>query len=62
MWSGTVGGPLRLRSGALVDVGSASFSVPGVVVCRYRGDGLLTAHQDFWDLATVLDQAGVPVG
>lgn len=62
VWSGTCTEPLRLRSGALIDRRGVRFSVPGVAVCSYREDGLITSHRDFWDLATVLHQAGVPIG
>jgi steroid delta-isomerase-like uncharacterized protein len=62
IWRGTVAGPLRLRSGDLVDVTGVRFSVPGIAACAYGADGKLTSHQDFWDLATVLDQAGVTIG
>lgn len=61
-WSGSFAGPLRLRNGALVDATGSAFSVPGIAACRYGEDGLLTGHRDFWDLATVLDQAKVPIG
>ena len=61
-WSGTFAGPLRLRDGSLLDASGTPFSVPGVAVCHYGADGRLTSHRDFWDLATVLDQAGVPIG
>lgn len=61
-WGGTVSGPLRLRDGTLVDAGDVAFSVSGVAVCRYGDDGRLTSHRDFWDLATVLHQIGVPIG
>ncbi|TDC99375.1 nuclear transport factor 2 family protein [Saccharopolyspora terrae] len=62
VWSGTVSGPLKLRSGKLVDLASTRFSVPGVAVCTFGEDGKLLSHDDYWDLATVLDQAAVPVG
>ena len=62
VWSGTVTGPLRLRSGRLVDATGHRFSVSGIAACEYRPDGKLTRHRDFWDLATVLDQASVPIG
>jgi steroid delta-isomerase-like uncharacterized protein len=61
-WSGTVRGPLRLRSGELVDVAGARFSVPGVAVGTYGDDGLLTSHDDYWDLASVLHQVGARIG
>ncbi|ALL79726.1 hypothetical protein AD006_31820 (plasmid) [Pseudonocardia sp. EC080610-09] len=62
IWSGTAGGPLKLRSGKLVDLKGKEFSVPGIAACAYDSDGLVTLHEDFWDLATVLDRAGIPVG
>lgn len=62
VWSGSFNGPLRLRSGKLIDATGTQFSVPGVAVCKYDESGKLTSHDDFWDLATVLDQAGVPIG
>ncbi|MCF7548590.1 nuclear transport factor 2 family protein [Pseudonocardia sp. WMMC193] len=62
VWSGSCTGPLRLRDGSLVDAGGARFSVPGVAVCTYDESGLLTSHRDYWDLTTVLLQAGVPIG
>jgi hypothetical protein len=62
VWSGTVTGALRLRSGKLVDATGGRFRVPGIAACAYRADGKLTSHRDFWDLATVLDQASVPIG
>lgn len=62
LWSGSVSGPLKLRSGKLVDASGTRFSVPGVAVCSYATDGLLTSHKDYWDLASVLDQTGVPMG
>lgn len=61
-WSGTFAGPLRLRSGTLVDATGSRFTVPGIAACEYRADGKLTRHRDFWDLATVLDQASVRIG
>ena len=62
VWTGTVTGPLRLRSGKVVDATGSRFSVPGLAACTYRADGKLTSHRDFWDLATVLDQASVRIG
>lgn len=62
VWSGSFNGPLRLRSGKLIDAAGTKFSVPGVAVCKYDADGKLTSHADYWDLATVLDQAGVSIG
>jgi len=62
VWSGSFDGPLRLRSGKLIDATGTHFSVPGVAVCRYDPAGKLTSHEDYWDLATVLDQAKVPIG
>lgn len=62
VWSGTFAGPLRLRSGRLVNATGTHFSVPGVAVCTYDTAGKLTTHRDFWDLATVLEQAAVPIG
>ncbi|CAJ1499177.1 nuclear transport factor 2 family protein [[Mycobacterium] burgundiense] len=62
VWSGSFDGPLRLRSGKLIDAMGTQFSVPGVAVCTYDANGKLTSHDDYWDLATVLDQAGVPIG
>ncbi|MGW5514395.1 nuclear transport factor 2 family protein [Nocardia africana] len=61
-WSGTFSGPLRLRSGKLIDAAGTRFSVPGIAACTYNGDGLLTTHRDFWDLGTVLDQTSVSIG
>ncbi|WP_067903087.1 nuclear transport factor 2 family protein [Nocardia vaccinii] len=61
-WSGSFAGKLRLRSGKIVDPAGARFTVPGVAVCRYDEFGLLTSHSDFWDLGTVLNQAGVSIG
>lgn len=61
VWSGTVRGPLKLRTGELVDVTGARFSVPGVAVCTYDDKGLLTGHDDYWDLATVLHQVGARI-
>jgi steroid delta-isomerase-like uncharacterized protein len=60
-WSGTFSGPLRLRTGHLVDATGSQFEVPGIAACTYDRDGRLTSHRDFWDLGTVLAQAGVPV-
>ncbi|WP_433567219.1 nuclear transport factor 2 family protein [Nocardia sp. CA-151230] len=62
VWSGTFSGALRLRSGQLVDAAGTHFTVPGVAVCTYDSDGLLTTHRDFWDLCTVLSQASVRIG
>jgi steroid delta-isomerase-like uncharacterized protein len=62
VWSGTFSGPLRLRSGKLVNATGARFSVPGVAVCTYDEHGKLTSHEDYWDLASVLEQASVPIG
>lgn len=62
VWSGTFNGPLRLRSGKLIDASGSHFSATGVAVCKYDADGKLTSHEDFWDLATVLDQLGIPIG
>ncbi|WP_433709353.1 nuclear transport factor 2 family protein [Nocardia sp. CA-084685] len=61
-WSGTCAGPLRLRSGELVNATGAHFSVPGIAVCTYDTNGHITTHRDFWDLGTVLNQASVPIG
>ncbi|MFE6926114.1 nuclear transport factor 2 family protein [Nocardia sp. NPDC057663] len=62
VWRGTFAGPLRLRSGKLVDASGTRFHVPGVAVCTYDSTGRLTSHRDFWDLTTVLHQASVPIG
>lgn len=61
IWTGTYDGPLRLRSGHVVDAAGKSFSVPGVAICEYDENGKLTSHEDYWDLATVLDQVGVTI-
>ncbi len=58
-WRGSTASPLRLRTGELVDLGDATFAVPGVAVCRFDEAGLLTSHRDFWDVTTMLAQAGV---
>jgi hypothetical protein len=57
-WSGTAAGALKLRDGGVVDATGKHFEVPGVAVCRFRADGALTSHKDFWELATVLHQIG----
>ena len=62
VWSGTFGGPLKLRNGALVDATGKHFSSEGVSFCRYDTAGRLTSHRDFWDLATLLHELDVPVG
>jgi len=61
-WTGSFAAPLRLRSGELVDATGGKFAVPGIAACRFDRTGKLTQHRDFWDLATVLDQASVPIG
>ena len=62
VWSGTCAGALRLRNGKLIDATGHTFSVPGIAACKYGVDGRLTSHRDFWDLATVLDQATIQIG
>lgn len=61
LWTGTYDGALRLRSGQVIDAEGKKFTVPGVAICLYGDDGKLTSHEDFWDLATVLDQVGVTI-
>lgn len=61
VWTGTYDGPLRLRSGQKIDASGKQFTVPGVAICLYGEDGKLTGHEDYWDLATVLDQVGVTI-
>ncbi|WP_405846697.1 nuclear transport factor 2 family protein [Streptomyces sp. NBC_01518] len=56
VWSGSFGGPLRLRSGRVIEPTGVRFSVAGIAACTYGADGKLISHHDFWDLATVLDQ------
>ncbi|OZF40620.1 hypothetical protein CH294_04855 [Rhodococcus sp. 14-2483-1-1] len=60
-WSGTYGGPLRLRNGKVIDASGKQFTVFGVAICEYGDDGRLTSHEDYWDLVTVLDQVGVTI-
>lgn len=61
LWTGTYDGLLRLRGGQVIDAAGKRFTVPGVAICQYGDDGMLTNHEDFWDLATVLDQVGVSI-
>ncbi|MEE1764921.1 MULTISPECIES: nuclear transport factor 2 family protein [unclassified Streptomyces] len=56
-WSGSFSGPLRLRSGRVIEPTGARFSVPGIAACAFGADGKLVSHRDYWDLTTVLDQA-----
>ncbi|MER5538885.1 hypothetical protein [Streptomyces mirabilis] len=42
----------------MIEPTGARFSVPGIAGCA---DGRLLSHRDFWDLATVLDQAATTV-
>jgi SnoaL-like polyketide cyclase len=60
VWSGTFDGALRLPDGSSVRSTGANFSVPGVAACRYVPNGQLLSHRDYWDLSTVLRQAGAP--
>ncbi|MEV5835627.1 nuclear transport factor 2 family protein [Nocardia sp. NPDC052112] len=62
IWYGTFSGSLQLPNGTLADANGREFRVPGIAACTYRQDGKLTSHRDFWDFATVLHQAGVPIG
>ena len=57
-WSGTFEGMLQLPDGSSVKPTGARFSVPGVAACRYGADDKLLSHRDYWDLSTVLRQAG----
>jgi SnoaL-like polyketide cyclase len=58
LWSGTFEGALRLPDGSSVQSTGANFSVPGVAACRYAANGELQSHRDYWDLNTLLRQAG----
>nr|WSZ21054.1 ester cyclase [Streptomyces canus] len=57
LWSGSFSGPLRLRSGRVIEPTGARFGVAGIASCTYGADGKLISHRDYWGLATVLDQA-----
>jgi steroid delta-isomerase-like uncharacterized protein len=59
-WSGTFNGTLRLPNGDSVDATGQKFRVPGVAACRYRADGKLLTHRDYWDLSAVLHQVDAP--
>lgn len=55
-WSGTFRGSLRLPDGTAIAGNGQHFDVVGVGACRYRDDGKLTSHRDFWDLGRLRDQ------
>jgi hypothetical protein len=55
LWSGSFAGPLKLRDGRLVPATGAKFGIVGVGACRYREDGKLTSHRDFWDASEFLE-------
>jgi steroid delta-isomerase-like uncharacterized protein len=56
LWSGSFGGPLRLPNGSTFAASGKKFGITGVAACRYRDDGKLMSHRDFWDLGRLLDQ------
>jgi steroid delta-isomerase-like uncharacterized protein len=56
LWSGSFAGPLKLRDGRLIPATGAKFAIVGVGACRYREDGKLTSHRDFWDASELLEQ------
>ncbi len=57
-WRGSVTGPLRLPTGALVDATGNTFSSTGIAACRYDDSGTLTSHRDFWDVGLLVAQLG----
>lgn len=59
VWSGVVSGPIQLRGGTTVDLSGQQLSCPGVAVCAYDADGLITNHRDYWDVATMLAPTGI---
>lgn len=59
VWSGSFAGALRLPDGSTLRGSGTRFTVPGVASCRYREDGKLLNHRDFWDLGRMLDQLKV---
>ena len=60
VWNGTFDGALRLPNGRAIEATGLKFSAPGVAACRYRPDGKLLSHRDYWDLGTVLRQIDAP--
>jgi steroid delta-isomerase-like uncharacterized protein len=62
VWSGSFAGPLKLRDGRLIPANGAEFSIVGVAACRYREDGKLTSHRDFWDAAELVEQVASSTG
>jgi SnoaL-like polyketide cyclase len=56
LWSGSFGGPLRLQDGSTIAASGKKFEVIGVAACRYRDDGKLSSHRDFWDFGRLLHQ------
>jgi steroid delta-isomerase-like uncharacterized protein len=59
VWSGVVTGPIQLPGGHTADITGRRLSCPGVAVCSYDSDGLITNHRDYWDVATLLSPAGI---
>jgi steroid delta-isomerase-like uncharacterized protein len=55
LWSGSFGGPLKLRNGQIISATGTEFAIPGVAVCRYDADGKLAQHRDFWEVADLLE-------
>jgi steroid delta-isomerase-like uncharacterized protein len=62
VWSGSFAGPLKLRDGRLIPATGAEFSIVGIGACRYREDGKLTSHRDFWDAAELVEQVASSTG
>ncbi len=56
LWSGSFVGALRLPDGKTIAASGKQFGITGVAACRYRDDGKLNSHRDFWDLGRLLDQ------
>lgn len=59
-WSGSFDGPLRLRDGRRLEATGRRFSIVGIGSCRFREDGKLTRHRDYWDAAELVEQLTRP--
>lgn len=55
-WEGRMGEADLLQLG--YSVAGKRFSLRGVSVLRFNGEGLIAEHRDYWDLATLLRQIG----
>jgi steroid delta-isomerase-like uncharacterized protein len=58
VWSGLASGPIRIGEKVFPPT-NKPYSVPGVAICRARGDGLIVSHRDYYDIMTLMRQIGI---